>query len=202
MVAILGRRQGRSSERHPLLRTLRRVAVATAAVVAAPLLFVQPAEAARVTYGGLIGPYGTSQAACRSKLFGNQKVVEMTVAPPRALARNRVAGWGNDAAWVRYTVFVRNEATGAIVTPLRWSGWAWAKDNRVVTWSGVDSLSVPGYLVNYRIYYLIEWWSTKARTGYVIDQLQSYRLTDQTGIDRGTSNACTYLTGMYINLPY
>lgn len=195
------RRTRESSPARGFSRTLRRVALALSAAAVLPVVSATSADAVLYNGGGLIAAYSTSQASCESRLFGTTRYVSMSAAPLRVLAKDKTPGAGNDWAWIRYAAYVKNETTGAwVVVPSSWSTWSLAKDNVAATWPYADSFQVAAASSSFRIHYVIEWWNSTSRTGWVADSLQSYRLTDQTSVSRGTFNDCAYLTGMYLRL--
>ena len=137
------------------------------------------------------GYYEVGQATCRSRLYGNSQVVDLTAASPRAYAKNLHAGGGNDAAWVRFRVFVVNANTGATVTSSSYSSWARATDVSPATWSGGTVFSLTGG-GSYRVETRVEWWSSTSQIGWIADRTTSYRLISVYGYAYN-GGSCSYV---------
>ena len=175
--------------------TIRRTATALLAAVAALVAVlggaVAPASAAIFAGSGTWGYYDLGQATCRSRLYGNSQVVDLTAASPRAFAKNVHAGGGNDAAWVRFRVFVVNADTGATVTSSGYSSWKRAWDNSPATWSGGTLFNLAGG-GRYRVETRVEWWNSTSRIGWIADRTTSYRLISTWG-NTYSGGSCSYV---------
>jgi hypothetical protein len=172
-------------------RTATALLAAVAALVAVLVGAAGPASAAIFAGNGSWGYYDIGQATCRSRLYGNSKVVELTAASPRAVAKNLHAGAGNDAAWVRFRVFVVDATTGATVTSSGYSSWARANDNSFATWSGTTVFSLAG-TGSYRVETRVEWWSSTSQIGWIADRTTSYREISAMGFAY-TTGSCSYV---------
>ncbi|GAA1942576.1 hypothetical protein [Nocardioides marmoribigeumensis] len=172
-------------------RTSTALLTAATALVAVLVGAMAPASAQIFAGNGTWGYYDVGQATCRSRLYGNTQVVDLTAASPRALAKNLHAGGGNDAAWVRFRVFVVNASTGATVTSSGYSGWKRAWDNSPATWSGGTLFTLAGR-GNYRVETRVEWWNSTSRIGWIADRTTSYRLISAYGF-AWNGGSCSYV---------
>ncbi len=152
------------------------------------LIGAPAANAYEYATSGTPGPYTTSAVQCVSKRWGNTHNLVMTAQPPQVWARNSLEGYGNDASLVRYTAWVADQNTGAMVELLGTSDWTYATDQNPAAFPGQIITGQPNR-GNYSLEYIIEWHSGTEKTAHVGWHHTTYKYTSVYGLT-DTYNSC------------
>lgn len=165
----------RRSHSHRIVAGLiGRVAAALLLGVAIVAVNVTPSSAEPYAASGTWGPFDIPTPSCKQRLNSNIFSSITTAYPPRVFAKNLRAGWGNDAAWVRYAVYYVNQSTGATESTSSWSGWSRATDNTPATWSGAGATFSHSSNQPHQVHYRMEFWDSTKMTGWVADRQTNY----------------------------
>jgi hypothetical protein len=173
-----------------IFRSLIRFVLAPAAVLLTLMAGTGAAEAYPYAASGAWGPYvANSPVDCRHKVFGASSLLHMYAPAPAVFAKNRRAGGGNDAAWVRFRTFLVDYKTGQTLARNGWSAWVRAYDNRAARWNGSQFFSADARGM-YRVDYRIEFWNQTSMIGWVADRSTNYYYYDNGNVGPIGMGAC------------